>query len=83
MVRLTNDEQGLIIQRYNHGGRNVNDDLEYRIDDAVQSIGRGIKTFAMPMPWGTAMIAAGSALADDVYADRLRAESSPGLSVSL
>lgn len=37
----------------------MNDDLIDRIDDAVQSIGRGIKTFVIPMPWGNCPIAAG------------------------
>ena len=45
------------------------DELEDRVDAAVQSIGRGIKTFAMPMPWGDAIISAGPYL-DFPYEDK-------------
>lgn len=47
----------------------MNDRLEDRIDDAVQSIGRGIKVFTIPMPWGACPIAAGPYL-DFPYEDK-------------
>ena len=44
-------------------------DLQDRIDDVVQSIGRGIKTFVIPMPWGNAAISAGPYM-DFPYEDK-------------